>query len=90
MKTQKVWNFTPRSMAITVTLSGRILLEQEDIPLELLNKRIRLELNRQNDTVFTLRADAKVDYGTVVAVMDELKLAGVQRVSIATEKKGRE
>ena len=81
---------TPRSVAITVTVSGRILLEQEDIPLELLNRRIRLELNRQSDTVFTLRADTKVDYGTVVAVMDELKLAGVQRISIATEKKGRE
>ena len=34
---------------------------------------------------FVLRADKRVEYGRVVAVMDALKAAGVQRLSVATE-----
>lgn len=79
----------PRSVAISVTPEGRVLFEQEDIPLELLQKRAQAELHKQSDLVFVLRADKQVDYGKVVAVLDELKLAGVQRLAIATEKKAR-
>ncbi|BBB89423.1 MAG TPA: biopolymer transporter ExbD [Methylomusa anaerophila] len=79
----------PRSVSVLVTKEGRILLEQEDIPLELLKQRVQAELSKQNDIVFILRSDKQAEYGKVVAVLDELKLAGVQRVAIATEKKGR-
>lgn len=77
----------PHSVSIAVTPEGRILFEQEEISLELLKKRAQIELSKQNDLVFVLRSDKRAEYGTVVAVLDELKLAGVQRVAIATERK---
>lgn len=77
----------PRSVAIVVTKEGRVLFEQEDVPLELLKKRVQLEMSKQSDLVFTLRSDKAAEYGKVVAVLDELKLAGAQRVAIATERK---
>lgn len=77
----------PRSVAIVVTKEGRVLFDQEDVPLELLKKRVQLEMNKQSDLVFTLRSDKAAEYGKVVAVLDELKLAGAQRVAIATERK---
>ncbi|TWH47443.1 biopolymer transporter ExbD [Sporomusa sp. KB1] len=77
----------PRSVAIAVTKEGRILFEQEDVPLELLKKRVQLEMSKQSDLVFILRSDKAAEYGKVVAVLDELKLAGAQRVAIATERK---
>lgn len=77
----------PHSVSIAVTPEGRILFEQEEISLELLKKRAQIELSKQSDLVFVLRSDKRAEYGTVVAVLDELKLAGVQRVAIATERK---
>lgn len=76
-------------MAVAVTKEGRILFNQEEIPLELLKKRVQLELAGQNDLVFVPRSDKLAEYGKVVAVLDELKLAGAQRVAIATERKDR-
>lgn len=77
----------PQSITVTVTREGRVLFEQEDVPVELLKKRAQAELNKKNDTVFILRSDTQVEYGKVIAVMDELKLAGVQKLAVATEKK---
>lgn len=80
-------NDKPRSVAIVVTKEGRVLFEQEEIPLELLKKRVQIEMSKQSDLVFVLRSDKAVEYGKVVTVLDELKLAGAQRVAIATERK---
>ena len=79
----------PRSVNITVTQNGNIMFDQEEIPLSLLAKRVGIELTKQPDNVFVLRADKQVEYGKVVTVLDELKLAGARRVSVATEQKGR-
>ncbi len=78
-----------RSVSITVTPEGHILFEQEDIPLEYLQKRVQVELHKESDLVFVLRSDKQAEYGKVVAVLDELKLAGVQRLAIATERKAK-
>jgi len=78
-----------RNINITVAQDGRILFEQEEIPLSLLQKRIGIELAKQPDNVFVLRADKQAEYGKVVAVLDELKLSGARRVAVATDVKGR-
>ena len=79
----------PRSINVTVMQDGNIMFDQETIPLPLLSKRIAMELIKQPDNVFILRADKQVEYGKVITVLDELKLAGARRVSVATEQKGR-
>jgi biopolymer transport protein ExbD len=79
----------PHSVNITVMQDGQVLFDQEEMPLSLLAKRVNVELTKQPDNVFVLRADKQVDYGKVITVLDELKLAGARRVSVATEKKGR-
>ncbi len=78
-----------RNINITVAQDGRILFEQEEIPLSLLQKRIGIELAKQPDNVFVLHADKQAEYGKVVAVLDELKLSGARRVAVATDVKGR-
>lgn len=88
-KAQSAQYEKPRSVAITVTAEGKILLDKEEIPLDLLQKRVQVELHKQRDLVFILRSDKQVEYGKVVAVLDELKMAGAQRISIATERKGK-
>jgi biopolymer transport protein ExbD len=78
-----------KQVPITITTQGRILIDQEEIPLELFAKRIQSELARQPEALFLLRADRQTEYGRVMAVLDELKLSGVRRISVATESKPR-
>ena len=79
----------PHSINVTITDKGTIMFDQEEIPLPLLGKRIGIELAKQPDNVFVLRADKQVEYGKVITVLDELKLAGARKVSVATELKAR-
>ncbi|AIF50570.1 biopolymer transporter ExbD [Pelosinus sp. UFO1] len=74
---------------ITVLKDGRVMFEQEEIPLSLLQKRINAELAKQPDILFVVRADKQGQYGQVVAVLDELKLSGARRVAVATDQKGK-
>lgn len=76
----------PVSVTITVLGSGSVLFDQEELPLNLLAKRVTLELVKQPDNIFVLRGDTQAAYGQVIAVLDELKQAGAQRVSVAVEK----
>ena len=48
---------TQRNITVTVTKDGRILFEQEELPLTLLKKRVGMEIAGQPDKVFVLRAD---------------------------------
>ena len=74
-----------KQFPITVTADGNIYLEQEEIPLPLLPRRIEVELASNPDTVFVLRADKSLEYGRVIEILDVLKNNGVRRVSVATE-----
>lgn len=76
----------PQSINITVLENGNVMFNQEEIPVDLLAKRVNLELGKQTDTVFILRGDKQVPYGQVITVLDELKLSGAQRVAVAVEK----
>ena len=74
-----------KQVAVTVTAEGQTYVDEENVPLPFLGKRIQLEMSRQQEVFFVLRADKRVEYGRVVAVMDALKAVGVQRLSVATE-----
>ena len=77
----------PQAVAVTVTADNRILFEQEEIPLNVLKKRVSIELSVRPDTPFILRADKDISYGTAVAVLDEIKSGGAKRLSLSGETK---
>lgn len=79
----------PKSINITIMSDGKVVYEKEELPLDLLKRRVALQLSSQPDSVFILRGDRLAEYGKVVAVMDELKQAGARRVAVATETKAR-
>ena len=76
-----------KSIAITVLSDGKIMFDQEEVPAKLLQRRIQAELKSNVNTAFILRSDRKTEYQHIVTVIDELKAAGVKRLSIATERK---
>lgn len=78
-----------KNINITILQDGRIMFDQEEIPLPLLQKRIGVELAKQPENLFVVRADKAAEYGHVVTVLDELKLSGARRVAVATDQKGK-
>jgi len=73
---------------VTIPLSyrtdGIVQLGEEDVPLSVLDERVRQALSEnEQDDVF-LRGDAAVTMQELMAVMDKLKDGGVQRVGLVT------
>jgi biopolymer transport protein ExbD len=78
-----------QNINITILQNGNIMFDQQEIPFPLLQKRISIELAKQPENIFVVRADKQAEYGQVVAVLDELKMSGARRVAVATDRKGR-
>lgn len=76
-------------LIITLSKTGQVHLEQEEIPLEALQEQLKKRLAAQAKRSVILRADQAAEHGKVVAIMDELKMAGVQKLAIATQGKTR-
>ncbi len=74
-----------KRVPITVFADGRVMVDREEVPADLVRPRLKAELSRRPDAAFVLRADRRAEYGKVVAVLDELKSLGVQRVAVATD-----
>lgn len=72
---------------ITITAQANIIFNREEIPPELLMARIQTELLRNQEAFFILRGDRQVEYGKVIGILDELKKAGVRKITAATELK---
>jgi len=79
-----------KNINVTVTAAGAILVDQEEMPLQLLRRRIEMEVERSTETVFILRGDKEVTYQAVILALDEMKGAGAKNIAIATEKKTRD
>lgn len=75
----------PNVIAVTVTESGDVLFDKDEIPNKDLAKKIRDALDANAETVFLLRGDKSTRYENVVAVLDVMKKSGVRHVSIAAE-----
>jgi len=72
---------------ITITSQENVIFNQEKITPELLAARIQAELLHDPETTFILRGDRQVEYGKVVGILDDLKKAGVRKITVATELK---
>ena len=71
-----------KSLQVTVAKDGQLYLGTEPMSMEQLKARVRAE-SAGGSTALVLRADSDVDYGRVVAVLDELKRSGAGKISLA-------
>ncbi|MBI4436263.1 MAG: biopolymer transporter ExbD [Candidatus Omnitrophica bacterium] len=76
---------TEESLTITVTAEGSLFLNQEPIALNDLSGSLRQHRLRAADPLVTINADRRTAHGTVMAVLDAVRQAGLARVSFQTE-----
>ena len=74
------------AIIVAVTHDGNIFLGSEKTPQAEITPKVRdLIASRLDKTVF-VKSDARAKYGVVVAVVDEVRAAGVDQLGLLTEK----
>lgn len=78
---------TTKTIPISITGDGELYIEDQPVSLESLSIRLSA-LKAENEMLtIVLRGDTAAQYGIVVAVLDVVRLCGINRVSIATDGK---
>lgn len=67
-------------LTVSVNAEGRVYLGDRPVALELLEDELRGRLDAQSQHVAYLRADERLQYGKVIAVVDCMKRAGVDQI----------
>ena len=84
-KTKTVKEISEDRLVITIDRAQRVYLGNEPVNIHQIGQMVRAQMqNPQADAVF-LRCDETVPFGSFATVVDELRLSGIQNVSVVTE-----
>ncbi len=72
------------SVALSVTSEGRIYWNKEEVPMDSLAGRLQGLAASDPDAKVIINGDRKSDFGTVVAVLDAARKAGIKHTAIRT------
>jgi biopolymer transport protein ExbD len=68
---------------IAITEDGVIWMDKRELKVESIRANLEKLLAEQPSDVVIIQADEKAEHGIVVKVMDQIKAAGIDRISIA-------
>lgn len=77
-----------RIKTITITKGGDIYFMDKRVDLHNLQMAINADMKDVQTDFLRIKADRNADVGTLISVIDEVRLAGVRNYSIVTEKGG--
>jgi biopolymer transport protein TolR len=72
-------------VVLTLERDRRVYVDKELVPIGLLLQKLAALHHKNPDVAVFLRADQAVPYGTVVAVMDSIKRAGIEKLGMVTD-----
>ena len=74
------------AIIVAITKDGSIYLDVDKIPKDQITPRIRDLISTRLDKTVFVKSDSRAKYGAVVAVVDEIRAAGVDQLGLLTEK----
>jgi biopolymer transport protein ExbD len=74
------------AIVVAITRDGRIYLGSTKVEKDDLTGQIKDRLSSRIDKTVYVRSDARAKYGDVVAVVDEIRSAGVDQLGLLTQK----
>ena len=77
------------AMQITVRHHGQIYFRDDRVILQDLPREIRQGLRNGAEKRIYLSMDARAKYGDTIAVLDQIRRAGIEKVSLLTEQPSR-
>jgi biopolymer transport protein TolR len=71
---------------LIISIDDKTTVFINDVPVTVddLNEKLKRIMSNRSDREVYLRADKDIPYGTVVRVMSEIKLAGVEKLGMVT------
>lgn len=84
-KTQVVREIAEEKLIVSVDKEQKLYLQNDPVNINELGSKIRERLLDPTRQSIYLRADESVPFGTIAAVMDNLKLAGIENISVVTQ-----
>jgi len=74
------------AVLLAVTRDGKIYLGSSQIKLDEIITKVKDRISAKLDKTVYIRSDARAKYGDVVAVIDNVRAAGVDALGLITEK----
>jgi biopolymer transport protein TolR len=71
-------------LMISIDNKATIFINDVPVTVEDLNEKLKRIMSNRSDREVYLKADKDIHYGTVVRVMSEIKLAGVEKLGMVT------
>ena len=72
-------------MVLTIESDRKVYLDNDVLTVDQLRLKLHEAKERNASVSVYLRADRRVPYGTVVHVMDAVKLAGIEKMGMVTD-----
>lgn len=70
---------------VWVNAEGRVLINlEEEVPVNQLRGNIARRLRENDKLIISLKADDETPYNTFIQVLDQIKLTGAERISLAS------
>ncbi|OFV96304.1 MAG: biopolymer transporter ExbD [Acidobacteria bacterium RIFCSPLOWO2_02_FULL_60_20] len=83
-KTRTVKEISQERLVVSIDRGQRLFLGNDAVNIHELGKQLKERMGARGQSVF-LRADQSVPYGTVATVVDTLRQAGIEQISMVTE-----
>lgn len=72
---------------VAIRANGEVWLDKRAVDVERVGAQIEKMLAESPTDTVIVQADKEAKHGVVVSVMDQIKLAGIEKISIAAENK---
>ena len=76
-----------KDIIITITPDSRIFVNQKEISLNSLSDEIRRKIKETNKDMVIIKGDKTIKYDLLISVMDEARIAGVNKINLSTIRK---
>jgi biopolymer transport protein ExbD len=73
-------------ITVTVDNTGGVFLDRQPVSVDNLAEQVRSRIGSQPDALVVINADERVEYGSVIAVMDQLRTVQGLRVGVSTQR----
>jgi biopolymer transport protein TolR len=73
-------------LSVSVDRQGRVFIQDTEVEIAALAPRLEAVSGQNPDIRIFVRGDQAIDYGRVMAVMDEIRAAGFSKVALVTDR----
>jgi biopolymer transport protein ExbD len=77
---------TQEQTVLAIDAQKRLYVNAREVPANDLRRRIQEVLEEKKERIVIIKADVDVEYGAVMAAMDELRASGIEDMGLITDK----